>query len=426
MPKNILFTLLFTLFLFGCADKTNVPLENETSNQDIIESDMVENNKKVAPDTKGNVVKSKEEQPIKEEKKQTKNKKKQKAPSSLPPLTVHYLDVGQADATLFQFNDGQEEYTLLYDTGDWRGNEVVPYLQALAIDYIDIVMISHPHADHVGQLDKVLHAVEVGEVWMSSNTAESQVYQSAVNTIIEKDIDFDEPKAGDVFDIGSLVLTILHPASLTGKLNEDSISFHAQYGDVSFLFTGDAGIAEEKQMMQRPLPIEATFIQLGHHGSNTSSDSSFIDKVNPEHGIYSAGKDNSYGHPHPDIVNLFQQKGIPLHGTDEKGSIIVTTNGTDYEIDTKEMVKSQQKTVKKTKQEKKKQAGTGHTATEKCVDINSASLEEVREISHIGESRAESLMEGRPYHSVDDLTKIKGIGPARIADIKAEGIACLK
>ncbi|HLR43427.1 MAG TPA: MBL fold metallo-hydrolase [Pseudogracilibacillus sp.] len=425
MPKNILFTLLFTLFLFGCADNTNVATENNFNNQNIIENEVMENNTEAETKTV-EADETKEEAPVKEEKKQTKKKKKKKQSTSLPPLTVHYLDVGQADATLFQFSDGDEDYTLLYDTGDWRGNEVLPYLQGLGIDYIDIVMISHPHADHIGQLEKVLQSVEVGEVWMSSNTAESQVYQNAVNTIIEKDIDFDEPSAGDVFDIGSLVLTILHPASLTGKLNEDSISFHAQYGDVSFLFTGDAGKAEEKQMMQRSLPIEATFLQLGHHGSNTSSDGRFVDKVNPEHAIYSAGKNNSYGHPHPDVVNLFQEKDIPLHGTDEKGTIIVTTDGKDYEMDTKQMTKSKQSTTKKPKQEKKKQQATENTATGNCVDINSASFDEVQKIIHIGEARAELLIEARPYNSVDDLTRINGIGPARIDDIKAEGIACVK
>src|SRR5699024_1954379 len=124
--------------------------------------------------------------------------------------------------------------------------------------------------------------------------------------------------------------------------------------------------------------------------------------------------------------NLFQEKDIPLHGTDEKGTIIVTTDGKDYEMDTKQMTKSKQSTTKKPKQEKKKQQATENTATGNCVDINSASFDEVQKIIHIGEARAELLIEARPYTSVDDLTRINGIGPARIDDIKAEGIACVK
>lgn len=414
MPKNIVFTLLFTLFLFGCAHNTEQAIENNMVDQDLVENEVSEEvNKETEID-----LDEVEEKPAKKEK-----KKQAKETASLPNLTVHYLDVGQADATLFHFSDGDDDYTLLYDTGDWRGNEVLPYLQSLGIDYIDIIMVSHPHADHIGQLDKILQAMEVGEVWMSSNTAESQVYQDAVNTIIEKDIDFDEPSAGDVFDIGPLVLTILHPASLTGKLNEDSISFHAQYGDVSFLFTGDAGKAEENEMMQRSLPIEATFLQLGHHGSNTSSGASFVDAVQPEHAIYSAGKGNSYGHPHAEVVDLFQEKNIPLHGTDEKGTIIVTTDGKKYDIDTKKMAKSEQA---KEEKPKAKQPQTENLSNGDCVDINQASIEELQAITHIGEARAELLIQARPYNSVDDLSKINGIGPARLDDIKAQGVACVK
>lgn len=385
----------------------------------MVDQDLVENevSEEVNKETEIDLDEA-EEKPAKKEK-----KKQAKETASLPNLTVHYLDVGQADATLFHFSDGDDDYTLLYDTGDWRGNEVLPYLQSLGIDYIDIIMISHPHADHIGQLDKILHAMEVGEVWMSSNTAESQVYQDAVNTIIEKDIDFDEPSAGDVFDIGPLVLTILHPASLTGKLNEDSISFHAQYGDVSFLFTGDAGKAEENEMMQRSLPIEATFLQLGHHGSNTSSGANFVDAVQPEHAIYSAGQGNSYGHPHAEVVDLFQEKNIPLHGTDEKGTIIVTTDGKKYDIETKKMTKSEQA---KEEKPKAKQPQTENLSSGDCVDINQASIEELQAITHIGEARAKLLIQARPYNSVDDLSKINGIGPARLDDIKAQGVACVK
>src|SRR5699024_11909080 len=111
-----------------CADNTNVATENNFNNQNIIENEVMENNTEA--ETKTVVAdETKEEAPVKEEKKQTKKKKKKKQSTSLPPLTVHYLDVGQADATLFQFSDGDEDYRLLYDTGDWRGNEVLPYLQ---------------------------------------------------------------------------------------------------------------------------------------------------------------------------------------------------------------------------------------------------------------------------------------------------------
>jgi len=119
-------------------------------------------------------------------------------------LRVHYIDVGQGDATLFEVHDKEDMYTILYDTGDWQGNEVVPYLQQQGIETVDIIIISHPHADHIGQLEAVLTTFDVGEVWMTGNTANSEVYTKAAETIVENDIDYDEPQAGDVFDIGPL------------------------------------------------------------------------------------------------------------------------------------------------------------------------------------------------------------------------------
>src|SRR5699024_6242961 len=104
----------------------------------------------------------------------------------------------------------------------------------------------------------------------------------------------------------------LHPASLSGSddLNRDSLSLRFTYGDISFVFTGDAYKEDEQAMMANASSVEANFLQLGHHGSNTSSDASFIDAVDPDVAIYSAGSDNSYGHPSPETVSLIQDMGI--------------------------------------------------------------------------------------------------------------------
>ncbi|MEI3610480.1 MBL fold metallo-hydrolase [Pseudogracilibacillus sp. SO10305] len=396
MYRKIIMTLLMAILLIACTNDV-VTNENESNN---------ENNVPMEQNESGEVAES---ETNKKEKTSTQSDKKAQ---KLDDLTVHYMDVGQGDATLFQVKDKDETYHILYDTGDWKGNEVVPYLKDLKVDYIDIIIISHPHADHIGQLHKVLDQFDVGEVWMSSNTAQSEVYNKAVEAIVKSDADFDEPKAGDVFDIGPLQLTILHPANVTGNLNEDSISFHAQYGDISFLFTGDASKTEEKIMLENDLPIEATVLQLGHHGSNTSSDPKFVEEVNPEIAIYSAGIDNKYGHPHEEVIDLFATKDIPLYGTDTYGNIVIKTDGKTYEVD-----KGKKKKQKQTEKEKKKAA---------CININDASKEELMEIIHIGDVRADALIEHRPYTSVEDLSIIDGIGPGRISDIIEEGKACIE
>lgn len=143
--------------------------------------------------------------------------------------------------------------------------------------------------------------------------------------------------------------------------------------------------------------------------------------MKPTVAIYSAGKDNSYGHPHEEVVSLVQNSGIELYGTNVDGTIVVTTDGKVYTIETKKSGTTQsyeniQKTI-----ETEEIAPTNTS----CVNINSATAEEIEKIVHIGAERAEDLIKLRPYNSVNDLSRIKGIGEARIEDIKEEGLACV-
>lgn len=400
MHKNILILLILSITLMSCNSNAEINTNHASEN--------------------------KEENRIEEKNDTTKNKEaketKQKTTNRLDQLTVHYIDVGQGNATLLTFTDNEDQYTILYDVGDWRGDEVVTYLQQEQISDIDLIIVSHPHADHIGQLDKVIANFTVGEVWMSGNLTNTNVFQSAMEAILEQDIDYDEPRAGDVFDIGPLEIFVLHPESLTGQLNEDSISIRLTYGDVSFIFTGDTYAKEELLMLNRTEYIQADFLQIGHHGSNTSSEPKFIHAVNPKYAIYSAGTGNSYGHPHEEVVNLFANMDIPLYGTDVHGTIMVTTDGIDSVISTEKdgKVKGNQASIDEPVEQ------TEQTETHlNCIDLNSASKEELMSIIHIGESRADAIIELRPYDAIDDLQRINGIGAARLADIKSEGKTCI-
>ena len=204
-------------------------------------------------------------------------------------MKVHYIDVGQADATLIEFSDGDDAYSMLIDTGNWNSSDVVSYLQAQNIKNIDIIAITHPHADHIGQLDKIIETFNVDEVWMNGETANSQVFASALAAIEINGVDYYEPEVGDVFDIGPLEIAVLHPKSLAGSTNNNSISMRLQYGDISFLFTGDAEQQAESEMLSQGANLKAQILHVGHHGSNTSSTESFIQSVKPEVAIYSAG-----------------------------------------------------------------------------------------------------------------------------------------
>lgn len=340
-------------------------------------------------------------------------------------LVVHYIDVGQADATLLQFTDQGEEYTVLIDAGDFSGNEVVDYLKSKEITTLDIAIGTHPDADHIGQLDKVINEFAVGEVWLSGNTGNSRVFQRVLEAINTLDIGYEEPRTGDEYEVGPLKIEVLHPKEISGKSNEESLSLKMTYGHIRFIFTGDAYVENELEMIKSGADLQADILHLGHHGSSTSTSEEFLQAVNPKVAIYSAGENNSYGHPHREIVSLVQEANIELYGTDVHGTIIVTTDGENYTITTAKEGTVTPSIAPTTKKEEASAVPTTPKNNSSCIDINTASAEELEKIIHIGPEYAQDLIELRPFQSVEQLTRINGIGKGRIKDILAENLACV-
>ncbi|WKA51351.1 MBL fold metallo-hydrolase [Planococcus liqunii] len=328
------------------------------------------------------------------------------APAATEPakenLKVHFIDVGQGDATLLEF----EEYTLLIDTGDWNSTATVDYLNTHGIEKLDIVVGTHPDSDHIGQLERVVEQFEVGEVWMSGNASTSNTFINALKAIDEAGTDYYEPRTGEVFDVGSLKIEVLYPEEITGKANEESISLKLTYGDIDFVFTGDSGVKEEQAMIDNGADLDAEILHIGHHGSNTSTSNAFLKAVSPEVAVYSAGIDNSYGHPHAEVIAAVENAGAEVYGTDVNGTVVLDTNGKTYEISTEK-------------------AGTVVEGKNRCLDINKASTAELQEIAGIGASLAEAIVKERPFKTIEELDKIKGIGNGKISAIKEQGLACI-
>ncbi|MDN7246761.1 MBL fold metallo-hydrolase [Planococcus shenhongbingii] len=317
-------------------------------------------------------------------------------------LTVHFIDVGQADATLLQF----EEFALLIDTGDWNSTAAVDYLKKLGLEKLDIVVGTHPDSDHIGQLEQVVQDFEVGEVWMSGNASTSNTFIDALKAIDETGTDYYEPRSGEVFDVGSLQVEVLYPEEITGKANEESISLKLTYGDVRFVFTGDAGVKEEQAMIDSGADLDAEILHLGHHGSNTSTSTAFLKAVSPEVAVYSAGMDNSYGHPHAEVIAATENAGAEVYGTDINGTIVLETDGKTYDTNTEK-------------------EGTAVEGTNRCIDINVASSAELQEIEGIGPALADAIIKERPFEEIEELDEIKGIGKGKINAIKEQDLACV-
>ena len=315
-------------------------------------------------------------------------------------MTVYFLDVDQADASLLMGPD----FTILIDAGGLGRNDVVPLLKSIGVEEIDLVIITHPHADHLGQFPYVMKAFPVHEVWMSGYEYTTRAFERALDAVIHSDAGYYEPRTGEIIEIGSLRLEILNPDKLTKVMHETSISLRAVYGDVAFIFTGDAERVTEEKMVRSGLPLQAQIVKLGHHGSRTSSSITFLDAVDPEIAIISAGVDNPFGHPHPEVVKRVIRMGIKLYGTDVHGTIKVTTDGTTYSVIPEKGLENDHHRLGR-------------------VNINTAAVEELQQIIHIGRERAEEIIRLRPFHSLDDLRRVGGIGPSRLKDIKEQGIA---
>lgn len=353
-------------------------------------------------------------------------------------LKVHFIDVGQADATLFQAGD----VNILFDAGNWNRRDVVDYLLSIGVKKIDLLIGSHPDADHIGQMPLLLDQFDVDEVWMSGVESTSRTFESVIDKIFEHDVSYHEPRAGESYQIGSLSLDVIAPAQLTNDSNEDSISIYFGFGDTGIVMTGDAGVRAERAMLNARGSLSADILHAGHHGSSTSTDKSFLQAVNPEYVIISAGKDNSYGHPHDEVVDLLVNSGVEILATYQHGTIIFSSDGQTLTLDSTikqafvpdHVVSSGEsggstvaskpnkveKPVEKPKKEESKPVSAG------CIDINTASVEELMEIIHIGEVRAQDLIDLRPHNTVNGLKRIKGIGDGRMKDIIEQDKACVR
>ncbi|MCM2675793.1 ComEC/Rec2 family competence protein [Alkalicoccobacillus plakortidis] len=244
---------------------------------------------------------------------------------------VSYLDVGQGDSTLVQTSDA----TVLIDTGRHDRDVIFDHLDELGVDTLDLLIFTHPHADHIGNGDGIIEQYQPDEVWIDGNETTSQVFERLVDALLASDADVVEPMAGDTYTVGSLQFDIVNPGEeLTGNLNNDSISFIMHYGDTSFLFTGDAERPSEQRIVDTGLPLQADIYHMGHHGSSTSSHDFFLEEVQPEVAIYSAGENNSYGHPGVDALSRVEAAGAEVYGTIDDGTITIRTDGTSFDIET--------------------------------------------------------------------------------------------
>ena len=247
-------------------------------------------------------------------------------------LSVHYIDVGQADAILLE----TEGKFMLIDGGNKDDSQlVVSYLEQQGVSELEAVICTHAHEDHVGGLPAVLAVYPTKTVYAPTKTYSSKIFDSFLYYVDQQGLDVTIPSPGQLLTFGDMIMTFVGPVQSYAETNDTSIVISAFFDDVRFIFTGDMEVAAENDMLDywgEQMDWDSTVLKVGHHGSSTSSGYRFIREIDPEYAIVSVGKDNSYGHPHKEVVSRYADAGVPLFRTDELGHIIVTADGSDVQI----------------------------------------------------------------------------------------------
>lgn len=244
--------------------------------------------------------------------------------SQFSELQVHYIDVGQGDATLI-ICAGE---AMLIDAGDnSKGTTVQLYLQKLGVTDLKYMIATHPDADHIGGMDVIITKFDCGTIIMSDVSSDTASYRDVTDAMDYRRYKNTLPIVGDTYTLGDASFTIIAPNRSYSDTDNGSIGILLAHGDNRFLFVGDAGAEAEEDILKNGIDIAADVLKVGHHGSSTSTGSAFLEAVSPTYAVISCGKDNSYGHPHEKTLNSLKSAGIELFRTDEQGSIIAVSDG---------------------------------------------------------------------------------------------------
>jgi len=246
-------------------------------------------------------------------------------------LQVHFMDVGQADSILVIAPNGQ---TLLVDGGNTDdGPRVVSYLKSLGVKELSAVVATHPHEDHIGGLDTILHNFPPKQIYMPNGTSTTKTFEDFINAVNASGAKKIRAKAGGKLDVSGISGIFLAPNSDQYEdLNNYSAVLKITFGKVSFLLAGDAEEVSEAEMLKNGQDLQATVLKVGHHGSTSSTTSAFLKAVSPKYAVISVGVNNDYGHPAQITLNKLANAGVQVYRTDQGGTIVATSDGDTVKV----------------------------------------------------------------------------------------------
>ena len=248
-------------------------------------------------------------------------------------MAVHFIDVGQGDSILVTYDNK----SMLIDGGRQdAGPALASYLKNEGVSTVDVMVSTHPHADHIGGLLTILREFPVKRVVDSGQPHSSRTYERYLTLIDEKNIPYMVAEMGQFINLSPAVtIEVLSPpaSGIEGDLNQHSIVLKLSYGNVSFLLMGDAGFAAERDLMITHQPLNSTVLKVGHHGTKYATSRIFLREVKPEISVIEVG-DNKYGHPAPELLKRLDDIGSKVYRTDINGNIVIATDVATYTVTT--------------------------------------------------------------------------------------------
>ena len=247
-------------------------------------------------------------------------------------VEMHVIDVGQGDSVLIK----SEKSALLIDAGpNSSQNKLVSYLRAQGIEKLDCLVLTHPHEDHIGGADLVLESFITDTVLMPDFPASTKAFENLLDAIEARSLNITIPRRGDKFVLDNINYTVLSPSENDyEETNDYSIGLKIEFGETSFVLTGDAEKLSEGEMLDYFGAdfLDCDIFKAAHHGSTTSNSKKFIKALSPDYIAISCGLDNTYGHPHKEIRDLFEEISAKVYRTDLDSDIVFVSDGKEISV----------------------------------------------------------------------------------------------